>query len=78
LFRSNKPKTYKLPRLSQTQMMALIETISPMLIARTETASHSRAGFIRAERLNDLVNTLEPALYSYYDDVENIPHLPII
>lgn len=59
-------------------MIGLIETLSPMLIARTETASRSRAGFVRAERLNELVNVLEPVIYSFYDDVENAPHLPII
>lgn len=64
-------KKYKLPKLDPTMMVALIETLSPMLVARTETASRSDGAYERACRLNELANMLEPAIYRYYDDVKN-------
>lgn len=59
-------------------MRALIETIGPMLLARTEMASRSNHTREQAIRLNELVNVLDPAIHVYYDDVRDARRLPIL
>ncbi len=59
-------------------MVAVIETIGVMMIARTETASRSDAGYERAMRFNALVNLLEPVIYAYYEENGYKPKIPTL